>query len=251
MKKKYLKPKSLLLLMISLCAFIPYGISQNETLDKKKLSIKPFYSVEVNFGISTCKVGEYQVHPYGIYMEGAKLSYQTLVYGTHFAAGAVLAHYFKIGLGLGYLYYKQKNNWMPDSFFALPNSITTHGLPLFLYLRSDFLDKKTSPYMDFKIGNNFLITKETVDLRNYDGVKLAEDYGSFKLKNGLFFASNIGVAFKTNNKTTINLSVGYRYVSRDHDILYSVEWYGDKDEYRKSGYIMADHQFVLTLGVSF
>jgi len=249
---KNIKSKLLLLLIFSLFAFIPSGVSQGENPEKKKSSVKPFYTVEANFGISTCKEMEYGIDYYRIYLkEDARLAYQTLVYGTNFAAGIELAHYFKVGLGLGYLYYKQEDNAIPNSWYALPDSKTTHGIPLFIYLRSDFLNRKISPYIDFKIGNNFLITKEGVELRDYDGSLMTSEYGKFKLKNGLFLASNIGVAYKSLSETILNFSVGYRYISREHDFLYDTRIFSGEDAYRKTGYIMADHQFVVTLGISF
>jgi len=250
MKNNILKPK--LLLFISLFAFISVGVSQNENFNKKKKSIKPFYSIDANIGISTCMDAYYlsSIHGYGFQKKDAKLSYKSMVYGVNFAGGIELAHYLKVGLGLGYLFYKQTDNGFPFNYIVIPNSATTHGLPLFLYFRSDFLDKKTSPYLDFKIGNNFLVTKETVDIILYDG-SVARDIGNFKLKNGLFLVSNIGVAFKVKNKTTLNLSVGYRYVSRGHDYLHSLLSLSGKEEYRKTGYITADHQFIVSFGVSF
>jgi len=248
MKNYFLKSKLLLTLIFSLFVCIPFGLSQNENPNKKK----PFYTVEANFGVSTCKEMEYGIDYYRIYLkEDARLAYQTLVYGTNFAAGIELVHYFKVGLGLGYLYYKQKNNAIPYSYYILPDSKTTHGIPLFIYLRSDFLNRKTSPYIDFKIGNNFLITKEGVELRSHEGFLLSSEYGKFKLKNGLFLASNIGVAYKSLSKTILNFSVGYRYISREHDFLYDIRMYAGTDVYRKTGYIMADHQFVVSLGLSF
>ncbi|MCL2290371.1 MAG: hypothetical protein FWC34_06670 [Bacteroidetes bacterium] len=241
-----------LLSFICLWIFVPCGISQNNP-EKKKSSIKPFYSVEVNFGISTCKEVDYTTYSYHIFIANgnAKLAYQTLVYGASFVGGIELAHYFKVGLGLGYLYYKQNDNRIPYSYQLLPNSIITHGLPLFLYLRSDFLDKKISPYMDLKIGNNFLITKETLDLYDAMVMLLVDDYGEFRLKNGLFLASNIGMAFKIKTKSIINVSVGYRYISRSYDMLYYIDPIFDKQEYQKTEFITVDHQFLLNVGISF
>ena len=108
-------------------------------------------------------------------------------------------------------------------------------------------------YIDLKIGNNFLITKETVDLRDIDAFLYRIEYGEFRLKNGLFLASNIGVAFKIEPKATLNVSVGYRYVSRNYDLMniIPIDQFNEKIEYKKTGYITVDHQFVLNLGVSF
>jgi len=243
--------KKTFLPFILLWAFIPYGVSQNSD-KKKKPPIKPFYTVEANFGISTCKILEHKITHGVIIIFDAKLHYQTLAYGANFAAGIELTHYFKAGLGLGYFYYKQKDNRIPWSGNIIPNSIstTTHGIPLFLYLRSDFLESKISPYVDFKIGNNFLITKETIDYVLY-GKLHWKDFGSFRLKNGLFLASNIGIALKTNGKTAINVSVGYRYISRDYDAPYEVYLVPTEIKYRNTGLIAADHQFLLSMGVSF
>jgi hypothetical protein len=139
--------KQILLPLICLWTFIPCGISQNEK------PIKPFYTVEANFGISICN----ELIAFNNNIIKSKLSYQTLVYGANFAAGIELTHYLKTGLGLGYFYYQQSDKRYPYGIAYLPNSMTTHGIPLFLYLRSDFLDRKISPYVDFKIGNNFLL----------------------------------------------------------------------------------------------
>jgi len=191
-------------------------------------------------------------------VDEAKLSYKTLVYGGNFMGGIELQHYFKVGLGLGYSYYKQKDNTVPyiSDYILYPDSIITHKIPLFLYLRSDFLDKKVSPYIDFKIGNNFLITKETVNVIDYAENPVSFGYGNFRLKNGLFLASNIGVSLKTNSKTAINISVGYQYISRNYDLLSNVfknYEYDDKKNERhvKTGYIIVDHQLLFNVGVSF
>jgi len=110
--------------------------------------------------------------------------------------------------------------------------------------------------MDLKIGNNFLITKETIDygVSDFPIEPLMENFGTFKLKNGLFLASNIGIAFKTNSKATINLSIGYQYVSRNYDMPYdgvSDIFPNAEIKYAKTGNITADHQFLLGVGVSF
>jgi len=242
MKNYFLKSKLSLTLIFSLFVCIPFGLSQNKNPNKKK----PFYAVEANFGVSTYKERAYTIHSYGVQFKDEMLSYPAFVYGTNFSAGIELTHYFKVGLGLGYLYYKQKDNRLPYHFSIIPDSMTTHGIPLFLYLRSDFLDKKISPYIDFKIGNNFLITKESAIIFDY---YVRSGFGEFRLKNGLFLSSNFGIAFKTKHKTTMNVSVGYRYVSREHDFLSPVE--ARVRGYIRTGYITADHQFVINLGVSF
>ena len=243
--------KKTLLPFIILGAFIPYGISQNENIEKKKTSIKPYYNVEANFGVSTCNEMEANNNTIE-----AKLAYQTLVCGASFSGGIELAHYFKVGLGLGYFYYKQNDKRYPYGIAYLPNSMTTHGIPLFLYLRSDFLNKKISPYLDFKIGNNFLVTKETLDritsFNPFTGIfETTKVPGDFKLKNGLFLSSNIGVAFKTSSIATINVSVGYRYISRNYDMPYSIVAISDNPKYAKTGNVTVDHQFLVSAGVSF
>jgi len=239
--------KKTILPFLLLWAFIPYGISQNE-----KSSFKPFYHVEANFGISTCIEREYINKIFE-----SKLAYQTLVYGANFAGGIEFTHYFKAGLGLGYLYYKQNDKRYPYSIIFLPNSMTTHGIPLFLYLRSDFLDRKISPFVDIKIGNNFLITKETLDVITFgtmfESIEIPE---IFKLKNGLFLSSNIGVSFKTNSVTTLNVSLGYRFVSRNYDMTYFIGTNNNGQisydiRYVNLGNFTVDHQFVINLGVSF
>ena len=246
----------LLITVVILFALISNGICQNENLDKKKFPIKPYYAVEANFGISTFNEREFSASNETL---ESKLAYQTLVYGVNFVGGIELAHYFKAGLGIGYFYYKQKDKRYPYSVIYLPNTMTTHGIPLFVYLRSDFLDRKISPYMDIKIGNNFLITKETIDYctfnypYTFEIVPLIENIGKFKFKSGLFLAPHIGVAFKTNGKATINVSAGYQYISRNYDIPYGIGIVSPDMEikYAKTGNITADHQFLLGVGVSF
>jgi len=258
--------KKTLLLFIILWIFHPCGIAQSESSEKKKLSLKPFYTVEANFGISTCMDVKYSYsHSNIIYMvkedATAKLKYKTLVYGISFVGGIEFAHFFKAGLGLGYLYYKQRDYslphvlhyWLPETY---PYGRTTHGIPLFLNLRSDFLDKKTTPFLEFKIGNNFLVTKETVYVYNKDGYLSVSNYGKFRLKNGLFLATNLGIAFKTCSKAVINLSVGYRLLSRDSEMQFIDKYDVNsknpfKMKYSKTGYTIADHQFIVNFGVSF
>jgi hypothetical protein len=239
--------KKLFLLIICLWAFLHFGISQNENSDKKKSSVKPFYVVEANFGISSCKEIRYNEYKHKL---ETKLFYKTLVYGANFSGGIELAHYFNIGAGIGYLYYKQEDNGI--TFVFNPYSKTTHGVPLFLYLRSYFVNKKASPFIDFKIGNNFLITKETVCYNDNFGHS-AFDAGNFRLKNGLFLATDIGIPCFIKPKATYYFSIGYRYVSRVHDFPYEVHHSSEKDafSYRKTGFVIADHQFVLNIGVTF
>ena len=207
--------KKLFLLIICLWAFVSHGIGQNENFGKKNSTIRHFYYVAANFGISTTSERNYGPIIYN-QDKDVKLSYRTLVYGVDFSGGIELKHYFKVGLGLGYFYYKQDDKREPDGPhphsrrpYIYPNFITTHAIPLFLFIRSDFLDKKVSPYIDLRVGNNFLITKETVDLIDRTGFLVVTEYGKFRLKNGLFLASNIGVAFKMESRGTLNLSIGY------------------------------------------
>jgi hypothetical protein len=260
-----------------LLAIIPYGISQNVDIDKKKSSMKPFYAFETNFGITSRREMSKYHDEYDYYERynflpstinyadnDAKLFYKTLVYGANFTGGFEFKHYLKAGLGLGYLYYKQATRNLPYIFddgdktpleppyILYPDFTITHGIPLFLYLRSDFLDKKISPYMDFKIGNNFLITKETVNVLDPWGNRVENGYGKFRLKNGLFVAANIGVSFKANAKTAVNISVGYQYMSRNYDYA-TYHSFSDvsSNQYYKTEYIIVDHQFLLNLGISF
>jgi hypothetical protein len=256
--------KKLFLFFVILWAVVLPALSQKENPNKKRPSFKPFYTVDVSFGISATNEVKYSVDKsispdtYSITIEDeeAKFHYKTLVYGVNFAGGIEVAHYFKVGLGLGYLFYKQNGNGLPyggwrDIPRFYPNYVTTHGIPLFLYLRSDLLDKNTIPFIDLKIGNNFLITKETLDICTWEGRLMVIEHGKFKLKNGLFFASNIGISFKKKPKNNFDLSVGYRYLSRNHDYLYGY-WYDyGEDIYRKTGYRIVDHQFLLNFGVSF
>jgi len=245
--------KKIFLLLICFWVCTSYGISQKENLDKKKSSIKFFYHFEANFGTSSCRRMKYKMAdtPTLKYELISKFSYKTLVYGVNFSSGIALTHYAKIGLGIGYLFYTQKDDSSPDDIIVYPTTRITHGIPLFLYLRSDFLDKKITPYMDLKIGNNFLVAKESALVYSNNG-KFLGDFGKFRLKNGLFLAANAGIAFKDkNSKITTNFSVGYRLISRAHDIPYDFDSTTKKLKYRKTGLLVTDHQFVMNLGVMF
>jgi len=243
--------KKIVLPFFCLWAIIPSGISQGVDSDKKESSVKPFCAVEANCGLTARKKTT-------LYPDlNAKLSIQDFVVGGNFTGGIKLSHYFKIGFGLGYFYYEQYDG----DFFSTYNfancvvelsNTTTHGIPLFFYLRSDFSDKKVTPYLDFKIGNNFLITEEKInvwEMEYYMYHLYQMNYGDYKLKNGLYFAINAGVAFKLNTKITLNASGGYQYVSRYVDRLYG--GLGLEMQYVKTCYTVADHQFLFNVGVSF
>jgi len=257
----------IIVFFILLILVVPYGISQ-ET--ERRMARRKFYSIEANFGMSarpefTITNIDYENFRYSTNFDEAKFSYKTLVYGCNFIRGIRIrgfypTNFFKVGLGTGYLYYKQKDGSLPykSSFSMYPNTMTTHGIPLFFYLRNDFSQTKVIPYIDFKVGNNFLITKETVDMRDYAGNSVVLDYGKFRLKNGLYLASNIGVTFNINQVSAISLSIGYQYVSRNCDLYYdkihtpfSVYDPLEPKEYIKTGYTAIDHQFMFNVGFSF
>jgi len=246
--KNYIKKT---LLLIFLGAFIANGFSQNENPNKKSSSLESFYNIEANFGISTCRELKYVID-FGslIINEKAKLTYKTLVYGVNFAGGVSLAHYAKAGLGIGFLFYMQEKPHFPLHTPAFSSNRTTFGVPLFLYLRSDFSEQKNSLYIDLKIGNNFLVTREPALIFDREGWLIC-DCGKFRLKNGLFLATNFGIALKENKKTSTNLSIGYRLISRAFDTPYDFDMVTGKPKYTKTGFTIADHQFVINLGVSF
>ena len=93
MKKIYSTPKILLAIVFILFAWIPNGTCQKNP-DKKKSFLKPFYTMEANFGISTCMERGFITSDKGF---EPKLCYQTLVYGANFMVGIELTHYFKAG----------------------------------------------------------------------------------------------------------------------------------------------------------
>jgi hypothetical protein len=254
--------KKTFLLIICLWAFGHSAVAQNQTSDTKKFPFKLFYTVEANFGISTTSEIKYNLvksppaYFGGIEIEdeNAKLAYKTLAYGIDFSVGMELKYYFKVGLGLGYLYYKQSDKGLPYTclgidrrYGCLPNFRTTHGIPLYLFIQSNFLDRKNSPFINLKVGNNFLVTKEAVNIFSDEQQWLVANYGKFRLKNGLFLASNIGVACKMKQKGTLNVSIGYRYMSRPYDLLQEY----DALKYRKTGYTIVDHHFIVSMGVTF
>ncbi|MCL2041459.1 MAG: hypothetical protein FWG84_05395 [Bacteroidales bacterium] len=240
--------KTILLFLCSLVA-TPWLMAQ------EKKPIKHFYAVEANLGISMRKEASWEGQPDYSFSDDAKLSYKALVYGCNFMGGVELKHYFKVGLGIGYSYYKQEDNrffyriYDQYVYYLTPESVTTHRIPLYLYLRSDFLDQKKSPFIDFKIGNNFLITKEIINFSNW--VIKGDNYGKVKLKNGLFVAANVGVAFKGDNRNAINISVGYQSVSKNYDFWNYAHGIDSDKEYIKTGYTVIDHQFLFNLGISF
>ena len=249
--------KKILLVLFCLGIIIPYGISQNTDFEKKESSLKTFNVIEANVGASFSKTMSWTYIYNFLYLgstEPAKFSYKTLVYGVNFIKGIELKHYCKAGLGIGYFYYKQEDKREPylsygsKGYIVFPDYVTTHGFPLFLYLRSDFSEKKTAPYLDLKIGNNFLITKEAVNSRTVEWENRGS-YGKFRLKNGLYIAPNIGITHKIDTKTAVNISLGYQYVSRACDLYNYLEM--PEEGYVKTGYTSIDHQFLLTLGVSF
>jgi outer membrane protein assembly factor BamA len=226
--------------------------------EEKKSGIKYFYAVEANIGISMRKdiTWENPGKFYYFINDEAKLSYRTSVYGCNFMGGIELNSYFKAGIGTGYSYYKQNDHGFglpyTTSHISFPSFIThestiTHRIPLYLYLRSDFLDRNISPFMDLKIGNNFLITKEIIRMSYSEYYWMEEDFGFFKLKNGLFVAANIGVALKESHRNAVNISIGYQSVSRSYDISLSSGYF----EYAPTGYTIIDHQFLLNVGISF
>jgi hypothetical protein len=232
--------KKTLLPFIFLWAFIPCGIGKNENPEKKSSTFQPFYNIEANLGISTNRK---MTNPY----ERAKLSYRTLVYGVNFAGGFTLAHYAKAGFGIGFLFYSYEERTLSPPHFLV--SSVTFGIPLFLYLRSDFSDHKNSPYLDIKIGNNFLITKEPLLNPSPPEDDSPGVIAEIRIKNGLFLSTNLGIAFKdNNNKVTTNLSIGYRLVSRAYDVPYA--FFYDKTKYSKTGFTIMDHQFVINLGIT-
>ena len=239
--------KTILLFLCSLVA-TPWIMAQ------EKKPMKHFYAVEANLGISMRKEASWEgLSHYTFISDDAKLSYKTLVYGCNFMGGIELKHYFKVGLGIGYSYYEQEDKGLPrlvyfgDDYIITPESTITQRIPLYLYFRSDFLDKKISPFIDFKIGNNFLITKEIVNMAQYQyKAPKGANYGEVRLKNGLFMAANVGVAFKINHRNALNISVGYQSVSREHDLANV-----GLEEYIETGYTIIDHQFLFNLGISF
>ena len=256
--------KQILLLTLCLLLAIP-----NLWAEEKKPGVKSFFAAEVNFGASTRKETRSSYAYYYVLPEvEAKLSYKTVVYGFNFAGGIEFSHYLKVGLGTGYSFYKQddnsfgyvsRSNTFPyHPHYLTPKSLITHRIPIYLYLRSDFFDKKVSPFIDLKVGNNFLITKDIIiidgDYYLHQTNRIIEElpekeknYGKFRLKNGLFVASNFGVAIKINHKNAINTSIGYQSVSRKHDLLD----YANGKKYIKTGYTITDHQFLFNIGITF
>ena len=259
--------EKIIVFFILLILVIPYGVSQDANSKKEKTAIKSFFSVDATFGMSGRSEFDVEIslyeYMYGLYiLDEPKFSYKTLIYGGDFIGGIQLNNTIpcvnlKMGLGIGYLFYKQEDGSLPytTNRYMFPNTVTTHGIPLFFYLRNDFLKGKVAPYLDFKIGNNFLITKETVEMRDIQGSIMDEDYGKFRLKNGLYLASNIGVAFNMDSRKAINISIGYQYMSRAYDLcsfIFPNSFYdSDLKEYTKVGYTIIDHQFMFNVGISF
>jgi hypothetical protein len=98
-----------ILFSFCLSLFLFHGASQDDVSAVKKSQVKPFYSIEANFGANAR-------------IEGAgkdiDFLYKALVYGGNFMGGVELNHYFKVGLGLGYLYYKQEDHFDPYYYMA-------------------------------------------------------------------------------------------------------------------------------------
>lgn len=246
------KPGKTVLFSFCLFLFSLYGISQNTDSTVRKSRIKPFYAIEANFGASARIENDFS----GI-DNSANFLYKSLVYGGNFMGGIELNHYFKVGLGVGYLYYKIEDNAIFNStpqYRITRLTATTHGIPLFLFIRSNFLNRKISPYMDLKIGNNFLLNKGMAEIMDYLEYWVTKSYElSLNLNNGLYLASNIGVSIKTKSKVAINASIGYQYVSRSiNSILLNFgSVFSPKDEFIQTGWTVIDHQFLINAGISF
>jgi len=256
----------IIVFFILLILVIPYGISQETNFQKGKTAIKSFFSIEANLGISG-KRKNVSVYTLGFDKKEIALLGNAFVSGANFAGGIQIFQYFKVGLEVGYFYYKQMEENPYDSsirrtilidgdrntYIPYPRYTITHGVPLFVYLRSDFLDRKITPYMDFKIGNNFLFSKELVDIVDINGnPSMYVGNEELLLKFGLFLASNVGVSFKVTDKFAINTSIGYQYVSTPFDMfktfndhsLWTKNYWGTK-------YSIIDHQFMFNVGISF
>jgi hypothetical protein len=253
-----------ILFSVCLSFFSLYGFSQDTVSAVKKPRIQPFYSIEANFGATA------RIEANG---NDADFLYKALTYGGNFMGGVELTHYFKVGLGVGYLYYKQEDHfdptviyglayyWNPPSynnfdqiatyFYIQSISTATHAVPLFLFIRSNFLNKKVSPYLDLKIGNNFFFNKGTAEIIEEYYMIMDQDYKiSLEFSNGLYLASNIGVSIKTNSSVTINASIGYQYISRYINFIYPT-LSPTKDKFTKTEWAVIDHQFMINLGISF
>jgi hypothetical protein len=155
-----------------------------------------------NFGMKTGYKGmvemgyEFKVGDYG--MDRFKLN---IIHGSQ------INPYFSFGIGTGLRYY------------SLPEAAL---IPLFMDLRTNFIDNNVSPYFSLGVGYSFDATNE------FEGV-------------GLLMNPTLGVSIKVGNKSAMNVGLGYEM----QQMKFYTSYYSSRTVMHNSGAIS------LNVGISF
>lgn len=103
-------------------------------------------------------------------------------------------------------------------YLSTNSQMATFSIPLFLRLRSDFLNGNFSPYAELDLGYAFMIKNSVID-EDHLGMTYEKDFGNgnFRgtnfidydiLRNGLFGEFTLGVGWVVGNQRRISLGVG-------------------------------------------
>lgn len=104
------------------------------------------------------------------------------------------------------------------AYMSTNSQMPTFSIPLFLRLRSDFLNGKFSPYAELDLGYAFMFKNSVID-EDHLGVTYEKDFGHGNyrgtnfmdydiLRNGLFGEFTLGVGWVVGNQRRISLGVG-------------------------------------------
>ena len=120
-------------------------------------------------------------------------------YGEHLSVryinGYRVVPQFAVGIGVGFQHYTSSEL----SYYSQTVIESVTSMPIFLHLRSDFLNKKVSPFVETNIGYN-----------------VALDGGYF---NGLLFEETVGVSFNVGSRK--RLAIGLTYSTNEVNMPYN------------------------------
>jgi hypothetical protein len=157
--------------LLAMFVLIQYSLlAQN----KKKIYTPVVHDINYNFWK---KNGYYGIIEYGMGSSIGRKNGGDFILNINFINGYQFNPWFATGLGIGYRAYLGAG----------------HMLPFFLDLRTNFLEKKTTPY--FSLGTGY-----AVDVSNHY-------YG------GLLLRPAFGVSFRFKNKTALNMAWTYELQS--------------------------------------
>jgi len=108
---------------------------------------------------------------------------------------------FAVGIGVGVEIFSYNDNYV----FGYNDHHTEFALPIFLHLRSDFIDGKVSPYVAFNAGYNVLLSGGFFD--------------------GLMIEPTLGVSFNVGHKNRMTAGVSY-IMNRVKYAYYGYRYYG-------------------------